>query len=276
MVTVFSPFSFSWIAPRLLCGPSLFASWVSYSTRCRRACGSVVPIPGRCIGRSLLVSLGHPMPAKTKSPKRISYSDKVFLPYVAALGQLALAWNGFHETLALLFCSVAREQKPTKEDPRSGQLLAIWHALKSDRSQREILLAAVKNHLWPAYPTKFEDDVKWICNRADSLEDARNDALHSPLWAFERGSRETIVMPIVGLGHVRATKLFDKNLLSEFRRCRDTTLILTRFAGEIDEALSNWHLPWPDRPKLPNRGDGRGAKYPPRPKPRTPPRSSQA
>ena len=43
------------------------------------------------------------MPAKRRSASRISYSDKVLLPYVAALSQLALAWNGFHETLALLF-----------------------------------------------------------------------------------------------------------------------------------------------------------------------------
>jgi hypothetical protein len=217
------------------------------------------------------------MPSKRRSiTDPISYSNKVFLPYVAALGQLALAWNGFHQTLALLFCSVAREQKPTTETSTSGQLLAIWHALKSDRAQREILLAAVQNHIWGASPPKFEEDVKWICDRADSLEDARNDALHSPLWAYERMSQETIVMPIIGIGHIRAKKLFDKNLLSEYRWCRDATLVLTRFAGEIDEALSDGMRPWPDRPRLPIRGDGPGAKYPPQTKPHRPPRSSRA
>lgn len=215
------------------------------------------------------------MPKKRGSGSPIPYSDKVFLPYVAALGQLALAWNGFHETLALLFCSVARDQKPTKEDSTSGQLLAIWHALKSDRAQREILLAAVQNHVWGAFPADFVEDVEWICARANELEEARNNALHSPLWAHERISHQTIVMPIIGLGHVRAKKLFEKNLLREYRWCRDASLILTRFAGEIDESLRDWNRPWPDKPSLPNRGDGGKAKSRTHPKRPRPPRSSR-
>jgi hypothetical protein len=194
------------------------------------------------------------MPKKRGASTPVSYSHKVFLPYVTALGQLALAWNGFHETLALLFCTVVSERLPTKEDNTSGQLLAVWHALKSDRAQREILLAAVQNHAWGAVPSSFEDDVTWICRRADELEETRNNALHSPLWAYDRGSQGTIVMPITGLGHVRAKKLFEKNLLTEYRWCRDASLILTLFAGEIDVALRDYMRPWPDRPSLPNRG----------------------
>jgi hypothetical protein len=81
----------------------------------------------------------------------------------------------------------------------------------------------------------------------------RANALHSPLWAFERMSQETIVMPIIGFGHVRAKKLFEKNLLSEYRWCRDASLALTQFAGEIRIAVTDWMLPWPDQPKWPKR-----------------------
>jgi len=98
------------------------------------------------------------MPKKRSPADRISYSHKIYAPYVAALGQLALAWNGFHETLSLLFCRlVAEKHPPTKFDNTSGQLLAIWHALKSDRGQREILQAAVENHTWGAVPTSLEE-----------------------------------------------------------------------------------------------------------------------
>jgi hypothetical protein len=196
----------------------------------------------------------------------LPYTDKAFLPYVIALGQLALAWNGLHETLAFLFCSIMG-------GGYANQFLAVWHAIKSDRAQREILLAATKNHLEAGWPHTFVEDVEWLCGRIDSLEDARNDALHSPLSAYPEVP--TSVRPVTGLGHIRAKKLSTKHLLSEFRWCRDSAVVLAKFAYEMDAFLSDYKTPWPNRPQLPNRGDGRGAKYPPRPKPRTPPRSSQ-
>ncbi len=63
-------------------------------------------------------------------------TDKAFEPLALALGQLALSWNDLHETLAIVFCSVMGGGSTT-------HLLAIWHALTSDRAQREILKAAV-------------------------------------------------------------------------------------------------------------------------------------
>src|SRR5580700_224118 len=167
----------------------------------------------------------------------LPYTAKAFLPYVAALGQLALAWNNLHEVLGLLFCRVM-EANPV------NQYLAIWHALKVDRAQREILLAALRNHVRGAYPTSFVPDIEWICNRADALEDTRNDALHSPLWAQERGPGNTIVQPWVGLGHIRAQKLLNKDLLAEFRWCRDAAVLLADFASDIDLSLADYMRPW--------------------------------
>jgi hypothetical protein len=202
----------------------------------------------------------------------LPYTDKAYLPHATALGQLALAWNGLHEMLCVLFCSVMG-------GGFVNQPLAIWHALKVDRAQRDILLAALENHTRDAYPTKFETDIKWICDRADALEDARNDALHSPLWAQERGPQNTVVAPYVGLGHVRAKKLLLKDLLAEFRWCRDAAILLADFASEVDRSLSDYTRPWPQRPAWPVRPGTSGTK-PPRPtrqakRPR-PPQSSRA
>jgi hypothetical protein len=118
------------------------------------------------------------------------------------------------------------------------------------------------------------EDVGWICSRADVVEDARNDALHSPLWAYERGPFGIVVMPIVGFGHVRARKLFEKNLLVEFRWCRDAAVALSIYARAINESLSDPMRPWPDRPSWPNRGrtkklspyHARSAAHPRRPR----------
>jgi len=136
----------------------------------------------------------------------------------------------------------------------SNQFLAIWHALKVDRAQRDILLAALNANLLAEMPEKMAEDIKWICTRADILEDARNDALHSPLLAQRRGPNDIMVMPDVGGGHVRAKKLLTKHLLSEFRWCRDGAIRLTDFVGEIHIYLSGYRKSWPQKPRLAKSG----------------------
>jgi hypothetical protein len=140
----------------------------------------------------------------------VPYTHKAFRPYVAALGQLTLAWNDLHLALAMLFCTVMG-------GGFSNPFLAIWHTLKSDRAQRDILLAAVTATLQNGDSQNLAEEITWICQRADVLEENRNNALHSPLWGTPRDPDHTVVTPVVGLGHVRANKLFGKNLLFEFR-----------------------------------------------------------
>jgi hypothetical protein len=123
----------------------------------------------------------------------VSPTHPAFRPYVIALGQLALAWNGLHETLALLYCTIMGGGVV-------NQHLAVWHALKADRAQRDILLAAAKNNIRGAIPVQFDDDIKWLCSRADTLEDLRNDAMHSPLWGYQPHPGTIVVMPRTGLG----------------------------------------------------------------------------
>ena len=210
--------------------------------------------------------------SRTKADAILSPTDPIFRPYVAALGQLALAWNGLHETLCLLFCTVM-------EAEAINQYAAIWHALKADRAQREMLAAATESTTRGALPLTFQADVKWLCGRVDALEDLRNDALHSPYWAFVRGFNDIVVMPNINLGHVRAKKLLAKNLLAEFRGCRDSAILLSRFAWQMDCALSDYTQPWPDRPALPNRpGTNERKRRPQESKAKRlrPPRSSQA
>ena len=36
----------------------------------------------------------------------IPYTHPAFRPYTTALGELALAWNGLHSEMALLFCTL--------------------------------------------------------------------------------------------------------------------------------------------------------------------------
>jgi hypothetical protein len=185
----------------------------------------------------------------------VSVTHPIFRPYAIALGQLALAWNDLHLALAMLFCTVMG-------GGFVNQFLDIWNTLKSDRSQREILLAAAKSTFVNGGGSqKLAEEIEWICKRADALEDSRNDALHSPLWATPRGPGTSIVSPVVGLGHVRANKPLGKNLLTEFRWCRECSTLLRDYATELDFAVCRGRA-LPDRPKLPPRNRQGAASSP--------------
>jgi hypothetical protein len=131
-------------------------------------------------------------------------------------------------------------------------VIAIWNALKSNRSQRDVLLAAAKSTLINGGSQKLAEEIEWICKRADALESGRNDALHSPLWGAIRGPGAPIVSPVLDLGHARANKLLGKNLLAELRRCRECSTLLRDYATKLDFAICRG-TPLPARPKLPPR-----------------------
>ncbi len=187
---------------------------------------------------------------KSPKPRETLYTSVQFRPYVAALGQLALAWNGLHETLSLLFCAAMG-------GGFANQYLAVWHAIKNDRAQRDMLVAAVVSNFQGTNPVHYVEDVKWLCRMADVLEEERNNALHSPLWAAQTPAGYATVRPLTGLGHERAKKLASKDLLFEFRWCRDRAIALATYAELIDQEISIYgsrRLPtWPERPPWPVR-----------------------
>jgi hypothetical protein len=216
------------------------------------------------------------MVKRTKSNWRrgLPPTSKTFRPYAIALGQIALAWNELHQALALLFCNVMG-------GGFVNQFLAVWNAIKNDRAQRAILKAAAHGNINSGMPPERADrlfrDIEWINARANEIEDARDDALHSPLFAADETQR---AIPLTGLGHPRAEKLLlRRNLLAEFRWCRDSARTLTEFAYALDAAAGGLGPPWPDRPKMPNRGETNTQRRPPPTppiEPSRPPRSSRA
>jgi hypothetical protein len=212
------------------------------------------------------------------------YSGREFRPYVMALGQLALAWNEMQEMLAVLFWT-AMGMGP------GAPTLAVWHAIKSDRSQRTMLRAALGTLSERVHPrsAKLSDDGAWLLNEADKLEDARNDAIHSPLCLLGDSPLGQIaglvptIRPEILLGNPRAARLGERaDLLAELRWCRDRAFILADFAEALDRAYMNLsgRYAWPDRPKLSARGQKNsplnlGPLRKKKPHPR-PPRSSRA
>jgi hypothetical protein len=211
---------------------------------------------------------------RKKSPRKKSnrerFTERELRPYVTAIGQLSLAWNALHEQLAAIF-RLLLDRQITKideygmEDGGDERPIKLWTSSKFDRPKRDMLKAAVSTiteEERSAFP-KLVEDVTWILQRADSLEDARNDAVHSPLLLLgsNKATREVFgsafVIPDLLHGNPRGIKLAQKDLLLEFRWCRDAALILRDFAYRISGSLSLGVVvfPWPERPSLPNRGE---------------------
>jgi hypothetical protein len=216
-----------------------------------------------------------------KSPRKRTrhsqrYTSSEFKPYVAALGQLALAWNDLQESLAALFLTSLMNGPPHAGDIVDYRPLRIWHAVKSDRYQKEMLRAVVAHSHIDWKRSTLVDDVKWLLGQAENLENGRNDAIHSPLFFVERSLYGLThpgkkIAPSDWLFNPRAVSLAKrKDLLAEFRYCRDAAISLSDYAREMDAALINPRQPWPGRPRLPNRGDAQGAKYRHRSKPQLP------
>jgi hypothetical protein len=197
---------------------------------------------------------------KLSSGRQQRFTERGFRPYVISIGQLALAWNSFHDQLASLFWTIMGRGS-------GDRALGLWNAATYDRPKRSLLKAAVLTSTESelAKHPKLITDIIWIFDRANELEDLRNDAVHSPLILLgnpttnmlaEAGLLPAFVIPALALRNIRAAKLGQKNLLREFRWCRDATLILRDFAVEIDDAMCG-HGSWPKRPSLPNRGQKR-------------------
>lgn len=193
---------------------------------------------------------------------RDRFTEKAYQSHVMAIGQLALAWNALHESLASIFHLLLDRQLEEHEtiDPMP---IALWLSVKFDRPKRQLLKALIETEqkeFKEAFPS-FESDLLWILQEVDSLEDARNTAIHSPLVYFEwlvdtNNPSKGTILPNLIYGNERAFKLARKDMLTEFRWCRDTALVFRDFVELINTCLSfGVELnPWPDRPSLPNRG----------------------
>jgi len=116
---------------------------------------------------------------------RNRFTGTPFKPYVIAIGQLTLAWNDLHEKLAALFCLLMDHQEeddaliddtlatPQDWHERDARLIGIWNSSNFDRPRREMLKAVIANSRQDhrkAFP-KLIDDMTWVLQRADSLEE---------------------------------------------------------------------------------------------------------
>lgn len=174
----------------------------------------------------------------------------------AAIGRIANGWAELHENLCAVFLAA------TKIDSAIGG--AIWHSIRSDLGQRqmlsEVLKAPVDPDHWSTWP-RLHADAKWLLEAIKSFMDPRNDAVHTHFMMSLIGFDSDAAFrpsPMDFYGNPRARRLRSKSdLASEFAWYAASIRVLSDFAEELAAALRDAEHPWPTKPSLPPRPSGR-------------------
>lgn len=224
------------------------------------------------------------------------FTDARYKAYTTTIGQFVLTWNDLHEKLAFVFTAVLshddRKRIPEKKRPEyefreMERLVGIWNSSVYDRPKREMLRGIMVPLVTSDFLefSNFEEDIRWILDEADRIEEIRNNAVHAPLIhnynefdvspmypaSQDRRKYKTVfvgagkIIPNVLMSNRRALRIAKRHsddLLRELRWARDASAVLRDFALRIAWALLYEPAPWPRRPSLP----GRGQKNPTRPR----------
>lgn len=188
--------------------------------------------------------------AKLPTDEEIDAVSAALNPYFIALGRVAHSWNHLHEELGKLFCSV------TGLELHRG--MTIWHKLKSDRSQRDILRGAITARCqepdWVVKRPKVAEAIIDLLNEVNTLAERRNNAIHAPCSVALHGSRKDFeIVPVTFFGNDKARRLIGKDIIEEFKwyeRCADTLKKYTTTCRlAVDAGLSSL-----EKPQMPTRG----------------------
>jgi hypothetical protein len=174
--------------------------------------------------------------------------ERQFKPLAVEIGWIAYEWNRLQETFAELFIDVLGS------DPAIA--LKVWHSLRSDLAQREMLRAAVDHKAATATP-EFKPiwaEILWLIKEATDLSMKRNDALHVP-FVFITHPDKIEVLPLYFLGNPKAKKLATREVLKEFQWYRASGAVLADYAMSLHYAVTEPEIfPSRGRPVMPSLG----------------------
>jgi hypothetical protein len=171
------------------------------------------------------------------------FTAKKFRPYALAIGEATLSWNDLHVELGMLFVTVSG-------GGYVNEFFEKWNSIKNDAQKCKPLLETASSNLTSESDQKAFAEVTWLLDSVNVLANYRNTVTHAPLTFTPNAS---IVFPNAWPGDRFAQKLEGYDVLAEYRRLRDTAILLRDYAGRLAQALPRERPSWPDRPSLPVR-----------------------
>ena len=170
--------------------------------------------------------------------------------YAETTGTITWASNRLQSQLAMLFAVVITSKEKNHGPQELAPGIAIWNALKSDGSQRDILKAAIVTMI-PAH--RLLKRLIWSVDMAGKLASYRNDAIHTPVM-FKEGKKhtyDTFPEPFTGQP-ARVARLLKVGHQELFRALIGDLLALGQYVNALRPEISNPGLfgPLPQRPKM--------------------------
>ncbi len=206
----------------------------------------------------------HRKPMKKRAPPKLHTpqqrqreQERQFKPLALKIGWIAYEWNRLQETLAELFADALGNHTPA---------FKIWHSLRSDLTQREMLKAAAEDKMaFGAESLKrVWAEILWVTNEATALSHKRNDALHAPFF-FVTHADKIEVLPLHIFGNQKAKKLLSKDILKEFEWYKNNLAVLADYAMSLHYAVRfTGDFSLPTRPVMPSLGQKASPKRSPR------------
>jgi hypothetical protein len=182
---------------------------------------------------------------KLKTPKqRKREQGRQFKPFAEEIGWITYEWNRLQESLAELFADAMGDEAIS---------LKVWHTVRSDLTQREMLKAAAAHRMSTVTLERQSvwKEVRWLVNEATNLSHKRNDAIHVP-FVFVTHADKIEVLPLYFLGNPKAKRLASKEPLEEFKWYRESLAVLADYAMTLHYAVAFTDYPLSRRPALPN------------------------
>lgn len=156
------------------------------------------------------------------------------------VGEIVWAWNFLQSRLFQLFWILTT---PTNHKIAHG----IWHSIQSDKTQRELVMAAAKGALTDR-PDRVED-IRWILDRAEALSPFRNAAAHTTMLFLQTLPATRMVPDFTSSRGGALERLLDAPLDESWQKIKGDLWVL---AGFTQYVAYNLHVPETFR-TLPNR-----------------------
>ena len=185
--------------------------------------------------------------------------------HASQTGQIIWGWNFLQSGFLHIFHQLVA---PSNHD----LALALWHMIQSDKTQREMVLAAATAVL--PENSRLLADIDWLVKRSQDLSPYRNDSAHTGIslgGEFHEGRVRMKIHPDQRSGRPPAVaRLIDKPVESYWRVVKGDLWVLGRYASSLAGKVhgNSDYGPSLQRPRLltvpPKKKHGRQKSHPPR------------
>ena len=217
------------------------------------------------------------LPYKMRTSRRpMQFVEKEVDEHIRHVGEITFAWTQLQAALFAIFYALLRREHKLAH--------GIWHSIRNDSAQRDMLLAAAEAKLSKKHKSVL-NQIKWIVDCTSALSTHRNDLTHTPLALdYDGDAGVTYTIPdFVSGREASVTRLRQHNDRSQWRKVSGDLRALESYAryigvrimGGVNRPISG---SWPRRPKLQSlvatKGSGRPRLRPHTPKVPPPQRQS--